>query len=158
MYTIINWLQLFSWASPLSFSPSYSFTITYSLKLRGKKLYEIIPIAIYSTCYWFYIRISTKQTSGHFNGNSLNVDLICEIIIIPAELLIISQYPEIPRTPVLPGGLFVTSKSWFNHLGKYDTAMDIWGGENFGERVCAGILWVHECCKDKLLIIYPHSL
>lgn len=37
------------------------------------------------------------------------------------------------RTPIIAGGLFVIDRSWFNHLGKYDTAMDIWGGENFGE-------------------------
>lgn len=42
------------------------------------------------------------------------------------------------RTPIIAGGLFVIDRSWFNHLGKYDTAMDIWGGENFGEWLTNG--------------------
>lgn len=31
------------------------------------------------------------------------------------------------RTPTIAGGLFTVYKSTFDHLGQYDTGMDIWG-------------------------------
>ena len=34
------------------------------------------------------------------------------------------------RTPTVAGGLFSISKEYFNHIGKYDEGMDIWGSEN----------------------------
>ncbi|MEQ2157969.1 Polypeptide N-acetylgalactosaminyltransferase 16 [Goodea atripinnis] len=53
---------------------------------------------------------------------------------IPIEQKMARSDPTQPiRTPVIAGGIFVMDKSWFNHLGQYDTHMDIWGGENFGE-------------------------
>lgn len=47
---------------------------------------------------------------------------------IPLEQKIARTDPTKPiRTPVIAGGIFVIDKSWFNHLGKYDAQMDIWG-------------------------------
>ncbi|KAF3845408.1 hypothetical protein F7725_008571, partial [Dissostichus mawsoni] len=54
------------------------------------------------------------------------------------------------RTPVIAGGIFVMDRSWFNHLGQYDTHMDIGGGRtllSFRVWMCGGSLEILPCSR-----------
>lgn len=72
----------------------------------------------------------------------------CVMTAMPQESLLTPSSSS-SRTAAIAGGLFAVAKSWFQHLGMYDTKMEIWGGENIG--TCPVL---HEL----LVVVYSSSL
>ena len=96
----------------------------------------------------------TYQSVGNaFVMGSFNWNLIFRWQSIPDRIRNLDVRDETSefRSPTMAGGLFAISRSYFDHLGKYDYEMDIWGSENlemsFRIWQCGGRLEIVPCSR-----------
>ncbi|ELU10336.1 hypothetical protein CAPTEDRAFT_176696 [Capitella teleta] len=90
---------------------------------------------------------SSPLVRGGFNwGLFYRWDQIPESLLRKQE-----DYVKPIKTPTMAGGLFAMNRKYFNDLGRYDTGMDVWGGENleisFRVWQCGGSMHILPCSR-----------
>ncbi|CAD5118027.1 DgyrCDS6767 [Dimorphilus gyrociliatus] len=120
------------------------------LLLRIKENYRAVvsPIIDILSMENFQYSAASDMLKGGFDWN-----LIFKwVYMTDKERLEHAKSPIAPiRTPMIAGGLFSISKQYFIEIGKYDSKMDVWGGENleisFRVWQCHGSLEIIPCSR-----------
>ncbi|XP_067143902.1 polypeptide N-acetylgalactosaminyltransferase 16-like [Centruroides vittatus] len=94
--------------------------VTKNPKLLASPVIDIIDIET------FHYKSSSPDLKGGFDWGLRFIWLP-----LTAEEKSKRQHPTEPiKSPVIPGGLFLIQKNWFDTLGGFDEGLEIWGAEN----------------------------